>query len=554
MLLLLLAACANGPVTLPPVPQALTLTLTSPTYGAFLGADGIAVAGVVTPPTAFVQVNGVTVQPDSLGGFATVLPFDDRAVVVDVTAVAANDHIRQIVPVFDGSDPRAADPGAIGALLAPAGLDALEPMVGDLVDSIDWADLILSAIPTIDTEYLDLVPVAVTTTGTSADLAPDVDSVSLAIILHDVTIFADVTVLGSASFELGISLGAVTMGAHATPWIDESGFLGFSLADAIVSIDDMGLFVEGWEIPAFITGFLLDPVTDLLSGLGASLGDLLLDQVGDIPIGGPFAFDLDLLGTRLAAQLVDVAAGSQGVSLGATVGYGTDPADEMPVIATLAATTASGTAYELGVAVHEGMMNVLLDESLAGFLDIDMTLDGVYGELIGAGFAALDGGDEIPENSTGYCLALHAGDARVIRMVPGVGTPLARAYLPDVQVGIDTVIDGECTEWLQASVFAVIDLTLDGTAISADFDVRDVAVLEYGAQDYDLTSVETQLGGIVEGLAGLLAGQLSFDLADMLGALGGSAGLGFTPEVVAIEPLDDSGLFGVYLNVFGSER
>ncbi|MDP2317550.1 MAG: hypothetical protein Q8P41_31990 [Pseudomonadota bacterium] len=551
MILLLLAACSNDyEIKAPEAPDELSLTLTSPSYGVFLGDGGIEVAGMVTPANAFVQVNGTAVYPDETGAFATVLAFDDRAVVVDVTAIAYDQRVREIVPVFDGTDPRSSDPGAIGGLLTPTGLDALEPTVADLVDSLGWEDLILSALPAIDTDYVDLTPLSVTSTGTTADLAPGFDSVELSVTLHDVTLLTDVTILDAYTFELGISLGEVGFGAHATPWIDADGMLGLSLADAIVEMGDVGLSVEGWEIPEWITDLLLDPVADLVASLGEGLGDLLLDQVGDLPLGGPFAFDLDLLGTRLAAQLVDVDASGDGVSLGATIGYGEDAADEMPDVATLGATTPSGLPYQLGAAVHEGMFNVLLDETLAGFLDIDLTLEGEYGELLGSGIAALDGGNEIPDEANGFCISLHVGDARVIRMVPGTGEPLARAYLPDVQVDIATVIDGDCEDWLSASVFAVIDLTLDGTEVRADFDVRDVAVLEYGAERYDLQGVEDQLGAVVESLAGLLGGQLSFDLGDALGGLGG---FGISPEVVAIEPLDDDGLYGVYLDVFGTD-
>jgi hypothetical protein len=551
MILLLLAACSNdyaikGPAT----PEPLSLALTSPTYGAFLGEDGISVAGVVTPANAFVQVNGTTVYPDEAGVFVTVLPFDDRAVVVDVVAIAYDDRVREIVPVFDGTDPRLSDPGAIGGLLTPTGLDALEPTVADLVDSLGWQDLIFSALPTIDTDYVDLTPVSVTSTGTTADLTPEDGAIALSVTLHDVTILTDVAILDSFSFELGISLGEVGLGAHATPWIDDDGMLGLTLADAIVEMGDVGLSVEGWDIPEFITDLLFDPVADLVASLGEGLGDLLLDQVGDLPLGGPFAFDLDLLGTRLSAKLITLDTTPEGVGLGATIGYGEDAADTMPDVATLGATTPSGLAYQLGAAVHEGMFNVLLDETLAGFLDIDLKLEGEYGELLGSGIAALDGGDEIPNDANGYCIALQVGDARVIRMVPGAGAPLARAYLPDLQVKIDTVIDGNCEDWLEATVFAVIDLNLDGTEVNADLDVNQVFLTAYGAESYDQAAVEDQLGAVVASLAGLLGGQLSFDLGDALGGLGD---LGISPEVVAIEPLDDDGLYGVYLDVFGSD-
>ncbi len=551
MILLLLAACSDYDIK-GPTPEPLTLEITSPTYGAFLGEGPVAVEGTVTPATAFVSVNGVTVYPDDEGRFTAELPFDDRAVVVDVTAGYAGEHLREIVPVFDGSDPRAADPGAIGGLLTPAGLDALEPTIEGLVDSLGWEDLLFSVLPTLDTDYVDLVPVGVTSNGADADLAPGFDSVELSIALTDVTLLTDVTVMDYYTFELGVSLGTIGVGAHANPWLDGEGMLGLTLADAIVEMGDVTFYVEGYEIPTWITDLLMDPVMSLVSTLGESLGDLLLDQLGDIEIGGPFAFDTDLLGTRLSAQLVDVDAGGDGVSLGATVGYGEDAADSMPDVAALSSTTPSGLTYQLGAAVHEGMFNVLLDETLAGFLDIDLTLEGEYGELLGSGIASLDGGNEMPDEANGYCLGIHVGEARVIRMVEGQGQPLARAYLPDLRVDIDTVLGGDCVDWLDASVFAVVDLTLDGTEVSADFDVRDVAVLSYGAEQYELESVESQLGAVVESLAGLLGGQLSFDLGDALGDVGGF-GIGISPEVVSIEKLDEDGLYGVYLDVFGTD-
>jgi hypothetical protein len=554
MILLLLAACSNdyaikGPAT----PEPLSLALTSPTYGAFLGEDGISVAGVVTPANAFVQVNGTTVYPDEAGVFVTVLPFDDRAVVVDVVAIAYDDRVREIVPVFDGTDPRLSDPGAIGGLLTPTGLDALEPTVADLVDSLGWQDLIFSALPTIDTDYVDLTPVSVTSTGTTADLTPEDGAIALSVTLHDVTILTDVAILDSFSFELGISLGEVGLGAHATPWIDDDGMLGLTLADAIVEMGDVGLSVEGWDIPEFITDLLFDPVADLVASLGEGLGDLLLDQVGDLPLGGPFAFDLDLLGTRLSAKLITLDTTPEGVGLGATIGYGEDAADTMPDVATLGATTPSGLAYQLGAAVHEGMFNVLLDETLAGFLDIDLKLEGEYGELLGAGIAALPGGWAIPDDHEGYCIGFHAGDARVVRLAAGTGSPMAQLWLPDMRVAIQTIQDGSCTDWLDASVFAVVDINLEGTSLNLDFDVKRAIVLEYRAYEedtsIDLDDVGTKLGAVVEGFAALALNQASFDLGDMLGGLGG-LGVSLNPEIVSVEPLAEEGRYGLYLNVF----
>jgi hypothetical protein len=550
-MLLVLLACSDYTISAPAI-EPLALTVTTPTYGEFLGEGPIVVTGTVTPVEAYVSVNGVQAIPDETGAFSVELPFDDRAVVVDVSAASQGEHQRVLVPVFDDADPRSADPGAISGNLAPAGLDALEPMVVDLIDSLGIEDQLFAVLPTIDTDYVDLIPVAVTSSGATADLAPGFDSVELAVGLHDVTLLTDVTILDYISFELGVSLGTIGFGAHADPWIDGDGMLGLSLSDAIVDIGDISFSVEGYEIPDWITDLLMDPIASLVSTLGESLGDLLLDQLGDIPIGGPFAFDFDLMGTQLSAQLVDVGANTDGVGLGATVGYGEDAADAMPAVEPLTALTPSGQTYELGLGVHEGMFNVLLDEALGSLLNIDLTLEGEYGELLGSGIANIDGGAYMPDETNGYCLALHVGDARVIRMVEGTGAPLARAYLPDVQVDIDTVLGGECVDWLDATVYAVVDLSLEGTEISADLDVRDVFVTAYAADSYNRQTVEDELGVVVESLAGLLGGQLSFDLGDALGDFGG-LGISLSPRIVSVEALDDEGLYGIYMNVFGSD-
>jgi hypothetical protein len=549
MLLLSLFACSNDYTIHEPEAPPFTLEVTSPEYGSFLGDEPAHVVGKVSPPTAWVQVNGTTVHPDDDGNFEADVPLTDRAMWVDVTALQLDEMKRVIVPVFDDADPRSADPGAIGGLLTPTGLDAMEPLIEEQIDALGWEDQLFAALPTIDTDYVDLTPVSVTSNGSDADLAPGFDAVELTLSLTDVEVLTDVTLLDTYTFELGISLGNIGIGAHASPWIDGDGMLGMTLSDAIVSIEDPGLSVEGWEIPDWVSDLLFQPVADLVSALGETLGDLLLDQVGDLEIGGPFAFDFDLMGTSLSAQLVEVDANPDGISLGATVGYGEDAATEMPDVAYLTATTPSGLDYQLGAAIHEGMFNVLLDETLAGFLDFEMELEGDYGKMLGSGIAALDGGEDMPEDTEGYCLALRVGDARVIRMVEGTGAPIARAYLPDVQFDVDTIVDGDCEDWMQAQIFGVLDLSMEGTEITADFDVADVALLEYGADSYDRNAVEDQLGGVIEGMAGLFAGQLSFDLGGAIDL----GGLTVSPTVVSVEPLDDDGLYGLYLDVFPTE-
>jgi hypothetical protein len=293
---------------------------------------------------------------------------------------------------------------------------------------------------------------------------------------------------------------------------------------------------------------LADPVADLIGQLGDTLGDTLLDQVGAFELGGPFAFETDLLGTPLSARLVDVGASLDGVGLGVTVSTSESAADDLPEMEGLATVTPAGLPYQLGLAVHEGLLNTLIDSMLADFLQLEIRLDGSMGEMIGAGFRDLPGGNDVPEGTEGWCLELDVGDARVVRMADGTGAPFAQAWLPDVSLDVETVIDGDCEDWMEAQLFAVVDLSVDGTTMGADFRVLDVKVTDYAA-DATWSDAGDELGGVIEGLAGLLVGSLEVDLADMgLGDVLG--GIQLSPRIVSVEPLDDSGLWGVYLDVF----
>lgn len=546
MLLLPLLGCESADI---PYHTPLALEMTSPTYGAFIGDGPVTVTGVVTPAWAQIIVNRVAVVPDAEGVFTAevAIPAGERALVLDVFALQGDEQIRAIIPVFDGTDPRLTDPGAIGGLLTPAGLDALEPLVAEQIDALGWQDQILAALPAFESDYVSLVPSSVTADDTTVDLAPADGSVAFALTLNDVTLTTDVTVLNAYTFPIDITLGVISVGASGAPDL-ANDMLTLVLSDAEVVIDEVGFGAGGFEVPDWITDLLVDPVFALAGDLGALLGDLLLDQLGELELGGPFAFDADLLGTPLSARLVDVDATLDGVSLGATISTDGAAPDVLPALPALGATTPAGLPYQLGASVHEGLLNTLLDDTLASFLDIDLQLEGGMAEALGGGIRALPGGDDIPNDSTGFCLGLHAGDARVVRMAPGTGAPLASALLPDLRVNIEVIEEGSCNDWLEASVFAAIDLSLEGTTVNADLHVRSVRILDYRASD-DVSRDETAeaLGAVVEGLAGLLAGQLQLDLGDLAGGLGGIA---LDPRVVSVEPLDATGQYGVFLDVF----
>ncbi len=539
-----LSACTDYNIR-GPAPVPVELTLTSPSYGEFLGDGPISVTGTVSPADAGVLVDGTLVHADENGVFHTTVDFTDRAQLINVTANKGEEEARRIVPVFDGKDPRLADPGAIAGLLTPAGLDALQPIVGDMIDGLGWEDQLFTALPAIDTAYFSLTPTSLTSTGTTVDLSPADDAVKLVGTLHDVAIAADVDVLGWAQFPMTITLGEVSIGADATPALADD-MLTLELSAATADMGEIGLSVDGFDMPDWLMQLLVDPIAGLIADGGALLVDVLLDQLGAIEVAGPFAFELPLLDTTLSAKLVDVHADRTGVILGLTVGYDEGAPDDMPELSSLPPATKDGTLYQLGAAVHEGMLNVVMDETLAGFVDIDMQLDGAYGQMLGAGIAALPGGGQIPTNTTGYCIGLRTGSARVVRMAAGTGDPSARAYLPDIQVSMQIIQEGQCHPWLDAQLFGVVNLGMNGTEVSAHFDIKQAIVLTYGATGVNQADVGAQLGSVVEGLAGLLMGNLSFDLGGLLNV----GGLALEPRVVSIEALNEDGLYGVYLDAF----
>ena len=151
----------------------------------------------------------------------------------------------------------------------------------------------------------------------------------------------------------------------------------------------------------------------------------------------------------------------------------------------------------------------------------------------------------------GWCLALNpnpqqqAEPAQVVRVSTDGIAPIATMFLPDLGVNVGVVQGGVCTPWLDASVAAEIGLVVRGTTVSVDIGFVDGAVLQYHALgDWDETEVITGLNGFLSGAMGLLGGQLSFDLADLLGGLTVDPsqdpyGLmqGLAPSVIDAEPL-----------------
>jgi hypothetical protein len=345
-----------------------------------------------------------------------------------------------------------------------------------------------------------------------------------------------------------VIIGQLTAGISLIPALSDTDMLTIELTGITVDITGMDLVIADFELPEWIGDYILDPILGLVSDGIDLLGDALIGLVGTQELGGPFAFSFDLMGSTLNAKLAEVQANSAGVNLGMTLAINEDAAEALPKDMPLfPATTPSGLVYQLGAAVHEGMFNTLMEDLLADFLNIDMQLVGEYGELVASGFRLLPGGDQVPEEIGGWCLAVKTGDARVVRMVPGTGGVLARAYLPDLKVDISTLDGAACVPWLQGTLFATVDLTLEGSEVSADISMPGAWITYYGAEGVDKEEVAAALSTTISGLVGLVAGgALSFDLGD----LELLPGIALNPRVVEIAPLDETGMYGVYLDIF----
>lgn len=550
-----LAGCNNDYLITPNrVADPLTLEVTSPTYGEFMGGNQIAVTGSVSPPVATLRIEGERVRVAKDGTFEVTLPVDHAYRIVDISATLDGQRLEERLPVFRGNDPLLTWPGAITGRLLPAGLDKLGEALGALVDGIGWADSINGVLP----EFSDsngnfaITPIGIIHEPTVVELESADGFLEAVFTLNDVTLNydIDVPIIGlQETFTIGYE--RVAIGGTLIPELDEDGIITLTMTDAVIDLGD----------PIFSLGFLQGWLFDLVVGavndwivepLGELLLTFVLDQIGTIEVGGPFAFEFDLLGTPLEVALTRLATELDGLGLELGVGIG-EPA---PSGSLGMALPGLGTPYSSGaqatLAVHEGILQLLMADALLPYLNTGLQLGGQFGDIIGAGITGLPGGDQAPAGD-GWCLSLDAGDAYVARMQEGQGV-LGTVYLPDFVFDAGIQNGGNCDTWLKASLAVELGLLLeDGTKLGLDLAVPEGKILEYGATGYEEAEVIDGLGTYLGTAIGLVAGGLlDFDLADLLGGLGGDGGLSLgelEPEVVGSAPLlneDGSWTEGLY--------
>lgn len=531
-------------------PEPVSLTVTSPEYGVFLGEDAALVTGVVSPPQTLVVVQDVAVTPEEDGSFSALVPVEGPYEIIEVLAV--DQRVR--VPVFSGHDPQDTWPGGISARLLPAGLDRLGEELGALIDATGWADALASSLPALEGDGYAVTPVGISYAPTVVALTGVDGGIDTVITLDDVGVdyLLAAEVFGYA-FEADVSVyfGQIGIGAVAIPSLDDDRMLSLALTDTTLALDDPDIEIgalEGWLLEwaiELVTDWVLEPLTELVL-------DYVLDSWGTIELGGPLAFATDLMGTAINLEVAEVGGDEEGVRAGLAVGIGEDVDADFSVTVP----SADDSQAHLAIGLHEGLLDTILSGELLSMLQQDIELSGSFGEIIGAGVAALPGGEDAPDGD-GWCLSLDPGPATVVRLQEHTA-PLAVLYIPDLQVDIGIEQGAVCETWLAASLAMEVGLNVeDGAVLGIDLAVPEGAVLAYGAEDWDEDEVVAALSSWLGTIVSLIGGVAEIDLGSLLSGVSVVDGLSpMSPAITGSAVLYDEdgqwteGLYSVSMTLW----
>lgn len=522
-LLLLLGCSETGVLHEYPIPV-LTLELDGPAYGAFTGAD-LVVRGRVSPTDAVVVVEDEVVPVGRDGTFSVTLGYDKPYRLLDVSADYLDQHLEERLPVFWGLDPLASWPGAITMRLTEAGLDGIAALLQDVILSGITEQLAAGDIP-LGGDGIDLEVVAVTVGGSDVSLTPSDRGLDFHLSVDDLIID---TIVHATVFEQPLDVpAAITLPVVGFDALLELG-IDEGTGGIVAGVSDVAIRLDVPEITLFDAdlGFLSDLIAGAVD-LEGLINDQLagaLDGLADLPLGGPIAFETDLLGTAMALELSGLSTDRRGVGIALGVGLGGPvPADAGRVPYPRGQ---GEPAPDLAVAVHDGLLQLLLASDLLDLLDQDLELPGFIGGFLSPLISGLPGGEQLPANN-GFCIGLRPGDAKVARF--GVGdAPLVGIYLPVSEVTFGYLgLDGlGCTDWLVTSLAMEVYLGLgEGTSLDLDIEVAEGVVLSYGAEGADEDEVVARLGDVIETLLGLLGGLGGLDLGSLLGGGGDGGALG----------------------------
>lgn len=499
----------------------LGLDIITPQYGAFIGDAPVTVAGRVSDPTAVVRVEGDVVRVGADGYFEVELPMEGAYRNVDVYATRETKLVREHIPVFAGADPMDSWPGAMTARITPDGFMRMGQALGAAIDATNWDQQLIGAIPSIDTGSLWIGVTDLAHEPTEVVLRPVDGGLDVGISLKEVELQleAQFELFGSTQV-VPVSVGyeLIEIGAMATPAINADGIITLEMSDTFIIFDEP--IIEALGVDLEFLDFLLDGINLVIEPVGEFLLDQVFGLLGVLELGGPLDFEADLLGMPLNISLAEVYGETEGLGLGLGVGLGTDaPVAPLPMWSPIESGLVADETHML-LAVHEGLIQGMLDGVLTDLLGSGFDLPPAMGGMIGTAIQALPGGESAPY-AEAWCLDIDPGTAKVYRHQEGV-EPMGALYLPDVRVGIGPDNGAGCEPWLTTSLALEVGLMIkEGTKINVDISIPDGAVIEYASTGtWSEAEVVSSLGSLVETMMSLLGGSLSFDLAELLGDLG----------------------------------
>ena len=520
-----------------------SLTIDAPQYGAFYQDGPVPVSGRVEPATATVYLQGAPISVNEDGTFTSAVGFQKDYAVVDVTV--PDGELRERIPVFAGNDPVDTWPGGLAGRLLPNGMDALGKFLGAQIDATGWLDSIGSQLPTIDNGTWGLTPVGMLQDPTEIALSPVRAGVGVDFMLNNVGLEYEVwwndPNLGAGSLPIVIQIEQIGIGATADPILESDGTLTLSLYDADLTMQNPQFVFDG-NNASVLEWILQNGSQWILEPIAENLLEQLLTQIGTLDLGGPLAFETDLMGEPLAIGLDELYGDLDGVALEMSLSVGDTLSTDGSYVPIPTIEDAHPDA-QLAVALHEAVLDELVLGQVLPLLNQDLDLSGFAGNIIGNVVSTLDGGSQIPTNATGWCLALQPGELALLRMKEGLD-PLAKLYLADMDVTIGVDTGSGCSDWLVMNVVGEVGLKVtDGSKLGFDFEIGEGAILYYGASGYDEDAVIEGFGRSLSSLIGLLGGAASIDLADLAGGAGADAG---PFGDISIQVLDSQKIYDFY--------
>ena len=542
------------------LPVSYELTLNEPQYGSFYGDGPIPVSGQVSPAGATILIEGTEVVSLSDGTFSYEIAIERPRAYRIVDVSLPEGELEERIPVFTGKDPTETWPGGMSARLLPNGLNVLGASLGQMIDESGWSDSVSTQLPDVDWGWIGFRPIGVVHDPTLVRMEGASDGVAIDLSLMGFGLEYEVWWFDENGTEqtgpMLMNFDEVAIGLTAVPSIGEDGILTFTLIDADLTMDapDFQLGeLEGWILEWVVDNlwtWILEPVTE-------NILDTVLAEIGSLDLGGPFAFETDLMGTPLSLALYDVYGDPDGLALGLELGLGAlESAGEDIIIPT----QEDAPDAQLAVGIHEGLMQELVKGQFLSLLSQDIDLAGSFGAILGNGIKALPGGDDAPDGD-GWCLSLSPSDAVVVRFQEGID-PLAYLFVPDLQVQIGIMDGNDCNDWIVASLAAEIGIVVeDGSVLNIDLKLPEGKLLYYGADDYEEEEVLPMLSNYLETMIGLVGGFAQIDLGDLLGAGGQGSEMPLGDVQLSIidsqslweNNPDQEGLYAISLNLWATE-